>query len=370
MKGAAKQPKAAARAKVQKNDSSALLPLRWAPGQVGCPTAFSRSGLFSVSRGAQQVQAKDKDALTQIPAPYGTTIDVQCAAEGGLTQYDKLVFLSLLQMCWKQPPIRSAQAKWYKSPKFEICVGDGLRELAIKRGSNSINAYLQSLHRLANCIININMATVRGSIQFSGSLVSIKVIRDCNDRIRSISVALNTDLVIFFSRGGMWSTQDWSVARDLRNNQLALWIYGLYASHTPRKISVEAADEKGYKIETLWIWSGSGFAELKSFHQHLRRALQALEIVLQRHGISYQLKWQDDKLLLWFYAHEMCPEPTGMCPAPTKMCLAPTDMCPEPTKTCPSPTDMCHEPTEMCHEPTEMCLEPTDEIWEMISITG
>jgi hypothetical protein len=224
---------------------SALL----SPTQLATPSVFCCSSLFCAAKSSR----KQFDNHT-----ICSTSDATMLTTGPqLTQPDNDVWLWLARMA------RNGQNVSFNRRQF-------LRILTKTDGGTDREWLSQSLERLSECYVAVDVRRASGLISFHGNLIEGLRFRHTTRtdglRAHDVELMLNPGLVRLFDAG--WTRLSWPHRASLRGNYLALWFDAWVRCHRePFSVKVE-------KFHTL---SGS-----KSTRSVFRRELEDALALLQR----------------------------------------------------------------------------------------
>ena len=263
--------------------------LKWQHKRVGLPIALLRSSLFGVNR--QTAEHWDETTRNTMITPN----KIHVSASGPrLDQYDRLVYSSILQLCWENDVKNTEKGTYLKQAEFNFTVGRALRLLAGVKGHNTTGrakAFVESLKRLSRVYIyasqelssktksgNTSSSPIEESVNYSGPLLTIKSINtkpNCKNigRRAVVTIRLSPDLGAMFVDGARTELR-WDVLRALKRNQLASWLYGFYSTHTASKIIF-------FKESTLSSLMGLTVQNNRAVHPQLVRALNVLDKALR-----------------------------------------------------------------------------------------
>ena len=263
--------------------------LKWRHGSVGLPIALLRSSLFGVNR--QTAEDWDDTTRNTMITPNGIHVS---ASGPRLDQFDRLVYCSVLQLCWENDVKNTEKGTYLKQAEFSFTVGKALRLLAGRKGHNTTgraNSFLDSLKRLSRVSIyasqelssktksgNTSSSPIEKSVNYSGPLLTIKSIDtkpNCKNigRRAVVTIRLSPDLGAMFIDGARTELR-WDVLQALKRNQLASWLYGFFSTHTSSKIIY-------FKGSTLSSLMGLKVQNNRAVHPQLVRAFNVLDKTLR-----------------------------------------------------------------------------------------
>lgn len=251
--------------------------LKWGRGRVALPISFLRSSLFAVNRQPKEWDEKKEIRMESLEGIY-------VAAKGPrLDQFDRLVYCSILQLCWRCDVRNTEEKKYLKKAEFSFSIGQALRLLSGEpnRGSSGrAKAFHESLVRLSAVVVSVfqKFPNKRRSVVFKGSLLILKKVEKspnskCVGRKTVITVQLQKDLENLFVDGAR-SELRWDVLRALGRHSLASWFYGFYATHTDKKIFY-------FNEDTLVNLMGLTAQNNRIVHAQFLRAFNTLDSVLR-----------------------------------------------------------------------------------------
>ncbi|MDO5115819.1 MAG: hypothetical protein Q4D58_06965 [Synergistaceae bacterium] len=305
----------------KKKDPSSIT-LRWSDHFVGLPNAFLRSALFSTGRGRGDINEGRGGIVSaeegnRVTIKATSDISVTASMGGGrLNQYDKLVFSSLIHLCW----LHDIDKDGCKATKFQFRISDGLKILGIEPSTATARVYLASLERLSQTTIIIDHLVGRYKAHFSGSLLSYSSIHRGRAAGSVINININESLQPLF-QAGMWSALDWQIMQSLGRNYLAHWIYSFFSSHnagrgsTMRKVcpalKCDIYDLQFYSLYKLQSLCGTDIKERWKFKQKLNEAIAKIKAACDAANVDMEYEFRrgksgDEQLRLGF-----TPRPRG-----------------------------------------------------------
>jgi TrfA protein len=206
------------------------------------PNGMLRSALFgAIKKGPRKHMKEEK-----IAAQDG--IEIRYSGER-LDQCDLDVWGNVLHLCRDQE----------MGSKFRFTGYEMLKLL----GMTDCGKNRKTLHSRILRLTATAVQVTQGRRTYFGSLLP-EGYRD--EDTNEYVVTLNPTLRIFLE-GEQFTQLDWNVRHALAGQQLAQWLHGYYASH---------AQPFPVKIETLLNLSGSENEAVRSSHQTLRKALDAV----------------------------------------------------------------------------------------------
>lgn len=217
----------------------------WPDTVRGVPNAFLRGALFGVSQ-RREVAVK-REMLATVDG-----IEIWYRGEK-FNQTDLDVWQMLLHMGRLQPTMGRVE---FTAHAFLTALGRGT-------SGKHREELKEEISRLMGGVVEI--AWTKEKKAFAGSLVST-VYRD--DESQRFVVMLDPKMMALYESG--YSQISWSHRAALKNNNLAKWLQGFYASH---------ASAYPYRVETLRDLCGSKQADLAGFRRLLRAALRQLAAV-------------------------------------------------------------------------------------------
>ena len=238
--------------------------LKWGRGRVALPISFLRSSLFAVNR---QPKEWDEKKEIRMESPEGIYIS---ATGPRLDQFDRLVYCSILQICWQHDIRNTEKKKYLKKAEFSFSIGQALRLLSGEpnRGSSGrAKAFHESLERLSAVVVSVfqKFPNKRRSVSYKGPLLTLKE--------TVITVHLQNDLGNLFVDGAR-SELRWDILRALGRHSLASWFYGFYATHTDKKIFY-------FNEDTLVNLMGLTAQNNRIVHAQFLRAFNTLDATLR-----------------------------------------------------------------------------------------
>lgn len=254
--------------RIEKPENS--LRLKWKRGYVGLPSAFVRSALFRVHRGSAS------NSSEHIARPV-RAISAELTVEGPeLDQYDRLVFCTVLQLCWQKNILGDGditEKHFFKHASFQLRIGAALRVMgeAKNKSIGQAQSFFRSIERLASVYISLRQQ----NLKFSGNLLDFEIVKQKNEKIGCSTVLLikiNPNIDILF-KDGLRTELNWNVLRAMKRNQIALWLYGFYSSFPPKTA-------RYYKLQTLAELMGLCVNEERAAHRLLVGAFDALDHAL------------------------------------------------------------------------------------------
>ena len=251
--------------------------LKWGRGRVALPISFLRSSLFAVNRQPKEWDEKKEIRMESLEGIY-------VAAKGPrLDQFDRLVYCSILQLCWQCDVRNTEEQKYLKKAEFSFSIGQALRLLSGEpnRGSSGrAKAFHESLERLSAVVVSVfqKFPNKRRSVSYKGPLLTLKEIKRSPNskgigRKTVITVHLQNDLGNLFVDGAR-SELRWDVLRALGRHSLASWFYGFYATHTGKKIFY-------FNEDTLVNLMGLTAQNNRIVHAQFLRASNTLDATLR-----------------------------------------------------------------------------------------
>ena len=230
----------------------------------GVPNGFLRSSLFSAIRKGRRrfVKGEHLAALDGIEIHYtGERLD-----QGDLDVYESVLHAVRLQQLGSQCRIKSY----------------ALLKLMGKTDTGKNRTILHDrITRLRGGTVELTMELRQGRYTYIGGLIG-EAFKD--EKTQEWVIEINPK--IHFLYGADQFTQiEWSVRYALDGHQLAQWLHGFYSTH---------AQPFPMKIETLHQLCGSEAAELWTFTQTLRKALDAISEASKVRGELFSYKIRDD----------------------------------------------------------------------------
>lgn len=214
----------------------------WPDSVRGVPNAFLRGALFGVSQ--RREVARKRELLASVDG-----IEIWFRGEK-FNQTDLDVWQMLLHMGRLAPLGNRVE---FSAQAFLTALG---------RGSSGKHReeLKEEITRLMGGVVEV--AWTKEKKTFAGSLVA-NMYRD--EETQRFVVMLDPKMMSLYESG--YSQIYWPHRRALKNNNLAKWLHGFYASH---------ASPFPYKVETLYQLCGSKQADLRGFRRLLRAALDLL----------------------------------------------------------------------------------------------
>jgi hypothetical protein len=214
----------------------------WPDSVRGVPNVFLRGALFGVSQ--RRDMARKRELLATVDG-----IEIWFRGEK-FNQIDLDVWQMLLHMGRLQPPGCRVE---FSAHAFLTGLGRGTSG---KHGEE----LKEEISRLMGGVVEI--AWTKEKKTFAGSLVA-NMYRD--EQSQRFVVMLDPKMMALYESG--YSQIYWPHRRALKNNSLAKWLHGFYASH---------ANPFPYKVDTLRELCGSKQADLAGFRRLVRAALRQL----------------------------------------------------------------------------------------------
>lgn len=214
----------------------------WPDSVRGVPNAFLRGALFGVSQ--RREIARKRELLATVDG-----IEIWFRGEK-FNQTDLDVWQMLLHMGRLQP----------LGCRVEFTANAFLTGLGRGTSGKHREELKEEISRLMGGVVEI--AWTKEKKTFAGSLVS-NMYRD--EESQRFVVMLDPKMMALYESG--YSQIYWPHRRALKNNNLAKWLHGFYASH---------ANPFPYKVETLRDLCGSKQADLRGFRRLVRAALKQL----------------------------------------------------------------------------------------------
>jgi hypothetical protein len=227
----------------------------WPDSVRGVPNAFLRGALFGVSQ--RREVARKLELLASVDG-----IEISFRGEK-FNQTDLDVWQMLLHMGRLAPLGNRVE---FTAHSFLTALGRGT-------SGKHREELKEEIARLMGGVVEI--AWTKEKKTFAGSLVA-NMYRD--DETQRFVVMLDPKMMSLYESG--YSQIYWPHRRALKNNNLAKWLHGFYASH---------ANPFPYKVETLHQLCGSKQADLRGFRRLLRGAF---DLLVQNEVIA---GWELDK---------------------------------------------------------------------------
>lgn len=228
----------------------------WEPGTFGLPNSLIRSGLFSVGVTPVLVTTERK-----VGAQGATAIKVA----GWLTDYDRQVFASLLNLA-KDKPLAEAHSPWLPASFWSFA-----QDMGLKSGPNVHDAIKKSLIRLnAACIrIRVNKLDIKLS-----QLVEVEFIGKGGARSKGLSSQSSAgESIAFRVPQPVAELFGWAAWTKVPSSALTgysglvRWLATYYSSHA-KSYPVEIADMYGFTGSTC---------DMAEFRRRLKVALTKLK---------------------------------------------------------------------------------------------
>lgn len=214
----------------------------WPDSVRGVPNAFLRGALFGVSQ--RREMSRKRELLASVDG-----IEIWFRGER-FNQTDLDVWQMLLHK-GRVTPLGN---------RVEFTAQSFLTELGRGTSGKHREELKEEIARLMSGVVEI--AWTKDKKTFAGSLVA-NMYRD--DETQRFVIMLDPKMMALYESG--YSQISWTHRRALKNNNLAKWLQGFYASH---------ASPYPYKVETLRDLCGSKQADLPGFRRLLRSALKQL----------------------------------------------------------------------------------------------
>lgn len=156
-----------------------------------------------------------------------------------------------------------------------------LKLLSLKDTGKNRKRLTVSLSRL-----NASALYVRyGNVSFEGSLID-KVIKD--EVSGRLSIRIDPELMKLFSADA-FTMVDWSIRQELHGSLLGKWLHGYFSSH---------ANPYPVKVETLHKLCGSTMSRMDNFKRELDKALKAVSVSNESHGVPFKYQIKGDLVLV------------------------------------------------------------------------
>jgi hypothetical protein len=219
----------------------------WPEFLRGVPNDFIRSPLFNVAN-----HRKKRTYFEEIEIPSMGDVLITYTGEE-LRQDDEDVLLQILHLARRQ------SLDW----AVEFVAAEIIKNLRWTKNTRSYNRLKITLRRLN--ATSLTISTRKGDRGFSGSLIRAFEWKEHSGQPSRVwKVWLEPKIAALFN-GVLYSRIIWDQRMCL--GTLAKWLHNFYASH---------AEPFPIKIETLYRYSGSSNAAMRSFRQCLRQALKEL----------------------------------------------------------------------------------------------
>lgn len=226
------------------NPESSQLSLELWPDRVrGVPNAALRGSLFGVSKVRSTAKKR-----TLIAAVSG--IEIRFKGER-FNQLDLDTWEMLLHLAREQP----------LGNRVAFQANAILKALGRKTGGDQHEQLKEEISRLRSGTVEIKWLEEKKT--FGGGLIS-NYFRD--DATEEWIVTFDEKMLALYDGG--YTHVNWEQRQALRNDSLAQWLHGFYASH---------AEPFPYKVETIKTLCGSTVARLGDFRKQLRTALTAMK---------------------------------------------------------------------------------------------
>lgn len=240
------------------SDDLVSLP-HWRDNVRGIPNALARSALFKASaKGEERRMVKDE----KIFALEGISIHFTGIE---LSQEDGDVFLQIVHMARGR-----ASGESIATSGYEI-----LRGLDWNKSSRDYDRLKAAIRRLKAATVRISSKVRNRKVEYGGAILANYMFSDEDPEAalmnpepgpRSLwELTLDAKIANLFARD-LYTQINWNQRQELP--PLAKWLHAFYHTH---------ANPYTYKVETLYKLCGSSAAELKTFRQKLKQAMDLLK---------------------------------------------------------------------------------------------
>lgn len=240
------------------SDDLVALP-QWRENVRGIPNAMARSALFrAAGKGEERRLVKDEKifALAGISIHF-TGIE--------LSQEDGDVFLQIVHMARGKPSSAEIETSGYEL----------LQGLDWGTSSRDYDRLKASIRRLQAANIRISTKTKNWKLEYGGAILANYLFSEELDPEMMLDpvapgksvwkLILDSKIANLFARD-VYTQIDWEQRLDLP--PLAKWLHAFYHTH---------ANPYTYRVETLYRLCGSQAAELRTFRQKLKQAMDKLQ---------------------------------------------------------------------------------------------
>lgn len=240
------------------SDDLVALP-QWRENVRGIPNAMARSALFrAAGKGEERRLVKDEKifALAGISIHF-TGIE--------LSQEDGDVFLQIVHMARGKPSSAEIETSGYEL----------LQGLDWGTSSRDYDRLKASIRRLQAANIRISTKTKNRKLEYGGAILANYLFSEELDPEMMLDpvapgksvwkLILDSKIANLFARD-VYTQIDWEQRLDLP--PLAKWLHAFYHTH---------ANPYTYRVETLYRLCGSQAAELRTFRQKLKQAMDKLQ---------------------------------------------------------------------------------------------
>jgi hypothetical protein len=216
----------------------------WPEAKRGTPNVLLRGSLFTA------IHSKDREWFTKPVALETQDAGISVTYSGEqLNQDDLTVWQAIIQLGRGHA----------LGDRFILSAYEILQMMEMSTGNSQHKMLHATLLRLQLSSVRVT----KGRQMYFGPLIK----SGAKDEIsKHYSVELNRELISLFG-ANEWTMIDWHQRRLLRNMPLALALHSLYSTH---------AKPFPLKLETLHRVTGSKNANMRSFKQKLKVALQQL----------------------------------------------------------------------------------------------
>ena len=220
--------------------------LNFWPDEVrGVPNAALRGSLFSISK--EREMAKKRQRLETVDG-YKIMFKGERFNQRDLDLWEMLLHIGRQQPYGKH---------------IEFVASDLLKALGRATGGSDYEELKEDMSRLMSGVVEITF--IDTSETFIGSLIQ-NAYREANTE--RYAVVFDEKMRKLYDAG--YTHVDWVQRTKIKDNSLAKWLHGFYATH---------AAPLRYKVETLYKLCGSTTARLTDFRKALRIALGKLKEV-------------------------------------------------------------------------------------------
>jgi hypothetical protein len=222
------------------------LQMRFWPDEVrGVPNAALRGALFSISR--EREMAKRRQKLATVDG-YQIMFKGERFNQRDLDLWEMLLHIGRQQTYGKA---------------IEFVGSDLLKALGRTTGGEDYEDLKEDISRLMGGVVEITFTDTKET--FIGSLIHNAYREETTQRY---AIEFDEKMRKLYDAG--YTHVDWEQRRKLKNDSLAKWLHGFYATH---------AAPLRYKVETLKELCGSTTGRLVDFRVALRKALDKLKTV-------------------------------------------------------------------------------------------
>jgi len=222
------------------------LQLNFWPDEVrGVPNAALRGALFSISK--EREMAKKRQRLATVDG-------YQIMFKGERYNQRDLDLWEMLLHIGRQQPY---------GKHIEFIASDLLKGLGRTTGGADYEELKEDISRLMSGVVEITFADTKET--FIGSLIHNAYREETTQRY---ALVFDEKMRKLYDAG--YTHVDWEQRTKLKDNSLAKWLHGFYASH---------ASPLRYKVETIKGLCGSTTERLTDFRKALRTALGKLKEV-------------------------------------------------------------------------------------------